>query len=72
MANAPYSYNADLLKMVRESGLGVKDIAGIARIPVGEMFEIIAGLWEPPESAKTRIASALGCRVNEIFREGGR
>ena len=72
MSDNPYVYNTELLKRVRESGLIIKDLAGIARIPMGEMYEILAGLWEPPESAKTRIASALGCRVHEIFREGGR
>ena len=71
MPETPYSYDRKRLRLVRESGWILEDLCGVTRIPLKDMYEILAGLYDPPGSAKNRIAAALGCEVRDIFPQNG-
>ena len=71
MVQSPYNYDRERLRIVRESGWIIEDLCGVTRIPSKEMYEILAGLYDPPESAKSRMAAALGCEVGELFPQNG-
>jgi hypothetical protein len=66
---SPYRYEKELLRRVRESGWNLEDLSGIARCPLRTMYEILAGLTDPPDGIKERMALAIGCEVDELFPE---
>lgn len=64
---SPYRYRNEFLKRIRESGWRLEEISGLARIPLRSLYEICAGLTDPPVGDRERLALALGCEVHEIF-----
>jgi hypothetical protein len=67
MEKASVDHDRERLRIMRQSGWCIDDLSGVTWIPVKELYEILSGLYDPPTSAKARIAKALGCEVEEIF-----
>ena len=59
------------LRLVRlQKGLRQMDVALALKISPARISFFEAGLMQPPEDIKHRLAEFLGCPVSELFPEG--
>jgi DNA-binding XRE family transcriptional regulator len=62
-------FNHELHKKLMEQGIRQKDLGSMVRLHQSTVSTIIHGAFIPNERTKVKIAKALGCPVQEIFKD---
>ena len=62
-------YNHDLHRKLVDQGIRQKDLGGMVGLHETVVSNIITGAFIPNERTRVKIAKALGCQTEEVFKD---